>query len=578
MPRQSKLNPIDITKIEDLRLRKIQVFFKRSMLNSIMLILTMEHAGFRTLKSVKNINRLFSNIDEKQYEKYPELLGYLWCISFFSKQWLAGLVQVGLIVESARQQPEYDKVKEGIITSCLSSKITVTEPEARLIFDMIAEALQFGYLSSVKHEYQQLLEEISFDQPGSFRSLANRLFMIAHSLIDIKHSTNFVTNKVTFNTGDDESLENAVAQTQEALSESGGFFKVGIRRLNSLLSPGYMNGKLYVYLGLPGNYKSAILLKTALDIRKYNPNWKPKTPGMKPCVLYVTMENSFTETIERVWNLCFDDSITDYDLKDAVCKLKDELGINRIVDERGTSHNIPMEDRGLQVLLETKEQVPNIEIVVKYFGYREINTDDLFSVILDLRDDGLEVCALSFDYIKRIRPNVTIVDNVRMELDRIINELKAMGVALDIPIITAHQMNRAAAATVDAAIRQGKGDVTKLVGRENVSESWSIIETADWAAVLNIEQRINASDDRYLVFNVVKRRRVDSTAGELAKYTYLAHPFDRNNGLRLIDDMNLDKVLSLQSLVNDIEGLVPVNERANAVPRSRLERHEFEEN
>ena len=32
-------------------------------------------------------------------------------------------------------------------------------------------------------------------------------------------------------------------------------------------------------------------------------------------------------------------------------------------------------------------------------------------------------------------------------------------------------MNRAAAATVDAAVRQGKSDVNKLVGRENVGDA-----------------------------------------------------------------------------------------------------------
>ena len=38
------------------------------------------------------------------------------------------------------------------------------------------------------------------------------------------------------------------------------------------------------------------------------------------------------------------------------------------------------------------------------------------------------------------------------------------------PVVTAHQSNRAGAMAVDNAVRQGKGDVTKLVGRENTGD------------------------------------------------------------------------------------------------------------
>jgi hypothetical protein len=351
-----------------------------------------------------------------------------------------------------------------------------------------------------------------------------------------------------------------------------------------------MNGRLYIYLGLPASFKSGILLKSALDIRKYNPGWKTRTPGMRPCVLYVTMENSFTETIERIWNMCFDDPIVNFNVADAIQKLSAELGIDRVIDDTGKQYKkiltVPdgvTSDDGkkssLDVLEELSNEEPNIEIVVKYFSYREINTDDLFTIIQDLRDEGLEVCALSFDYIKRIRPNVVAMDSVKMELNRIVNELKAMAVVLDIPVITAHQMNRSAAATVDNAVRDGKQDVTKLVGRENTGDAWEVMETGDWVCVLNIEEKVNPDGEvlRYLVMKVVKRRRVDSTAGELSKYTYLAHPFSKENGMRLLDDVHLQKVLSLQSLASDIDTIVP-KERENAVPRSKLELGLFAEN
>jgi replicative DNA helicase len=578
MAKQSKSKSTELTKTKDININKIGVFFKRSILKSIVKILTMEHGGFRTFKTMKNINRLFNNIDMNKYKNNHELESYIWCIKYISKQWLDGIVDVDLIIEMAKRQPEYDNIKGDIITTCKNDPNIISSMEAKMIFDLVAEALQYGYVTAMKEEYINLLDEINLDEPGAFRALVERLFLVSQSLLDIKHSTNMVTNKVEFNTADMDSLKESIGQTIGSLKTSNNIFKTGIRRLNTLLSPGYMNGRIYIYLGLPGAGKSLILLKSALDIRKYNPDFKPKTPGMKPAVLYITMENTFTETIERIWSMSFDEPIINYSEEEALEKLCNELGIDRVLKDDVTVYDV--HDDGSKselnaLLTEPSSGKTNIELIMQYYPYRSINTDDLFTIIQDLREENLEVCTLVFDYIKRIEPSVPIVDNPRLELGRIIDELKALAVIQDIPVITAHQMNRSAAATVDAAARQGKGDTNKLVGRENVGDSWSVIEGGDWISVINSEYK-PGTDEKYMTFNVVKRRRIDMADAEFAKYTYLAHPFSKSNGLRLIDDINLNKVLSLQSLSSDID--VVGKEKANAVPRLKsMEQHDFVE-
>lgn len=576
MAKTTKGKSGQLTKVQDVKIDKIGVFFKKSILKSIVKILTMEHGGFRTFKSVKNINRLFTNIDMGKYQNNQELQSYIWCINYISKQWLEGVIDPDVIAEMAKRQPEFDNVKGDIITTCANDPNIISAPEAKAIFDLVGEALQYGYVASLKDEYINLLDDISLDSPGAFKELVNRLFLISQSLIDIKHNTNMVANKVTFNTADPDSMKEAISQTINSLKTSNNIFKTGIRRLNTLLSPGYMNGRLYVFMGLPAGGKSLILLKSALDIRKYNPDYKPKTPGMRPCVLYITMENSFTETIERVWNMSFDDSIVNYSEEEAYEKICKELGITRILNEDVEAYSTDTGEKlEAQLIDENLEGKTNIDIVMKYFSYREISTDDIFTIIQDLRDENMEVCALVFDYIKRIQPSVPVPDNVKLELNRIINELKALAVIGDIPVITAHQMNRTAAATVDAAARQGKGDVTKLAGRENVGDAWEVVETGDWVAIVNIEYK-PGTDEKYIVINVVKRRRIDIADSEFAKYTYLAHPFAKNNGLRLIDDVPLDKVLSLQSLATDIN--LVGKEKENAVPRLKsYQQSDFDE-
>lgn len=553
-----------ITKIQDVKMDKIKIFFKKSILRDVMKILTMEHAGFRTFKSVKNINKLFTNIDITKYSNNEELKSYIWCISFISKQWLEGITNIDLIIEGAKRQPEYDNIKDDIITRSVNNKTIITPPEAKGLFDLISEALQYGYVASLKEEYINLLEDIDMDKPGAFKEIVNRLFLVSKSLIDIQHNTNLVANKITFNTSDIQSVREALIQTRNSLQAGNNMLKMGIRRLNTLLSPAYMNGRLYIYAGAVGSGKSVILQKTAIDIRKYNPDFQAKTPGMKPCVLYITMENFFTEVIERLWNMEFDESITNYSEEEAMDMICDVLGITQVLKEDvKVKDNSTGDNLEAQLIREPKNK-SNIEIVMKYFSYREISTDDLFTIIQDLREENLEVCALVLDYVKRIAPSVPTPDNEKLELNHIGNELKALAVIQDIPVITAHQLNRAAVTVMDGASRQGKTDVLKLVGREHIGTAWELAEIADWLGLCNITTAPNSSQ-RFLEINVAKRRRIDASEAEFAKYTYLAHPFAPNNGMRLLDDINLDKVLSLKSLSSDIE-LVD-KDKTNAVPR-----------
>ena len=114
------------------------------------------------------------------------------------------------------------------------------------------------------------------------------------------------------------------------------------------------------------------------------------------------------------------------------------------------------------------------------------------------------------------------------------------------------------------------------MGRENVGDAFEVVESNDWAAVVNIEYKPQ-TDDRYMTINVIKRRRIDAADSSMAKYTYLAHPFAKNNGLRLLDDLGTDKVLSLQSLSSDIDMIGAAKEITNAIPRLRIEPSEFQE-
>ena len=115
----------------------------------------------------------------------------------------------------------------------------------------------------------------------------------------------------------------------------------------------------------------------------------------------------------------------------------------------------------------------NIDIIIKEYKNRELDTNDLYTLIQDLADDGVEVITLIVDYLKRIRP-AEKADSEKTELKNITNELKELAKFFDIPVITAQQLNRTSASVVDAAIQAKKEDVTKLVGRDGIAGAWEI--------------------------------------------------------------------------------------------------------
>ena len=111
--------------------------------------------------------------------------------------------------------------------------------------------------------------------------------------------------------------------------------------------------------------------------------------------------------------------------------------------------------------------------MIKEYRNRELDTNDLYTIINDLADEGVEVVALIVDYMKRIRPAERASDE-KTELKNITNELKELAKFYDIAVITAQQLNRSGAAVVDSALQAKKEDVTRLVGRDSIAGAWEI--------------------------------------------------------------------------------------------------------
>lgn len=267
-----------------------------------------------------------------------------------------------------------------------------------------------------------------------------------------------------------------------------------------------------------------------------------KDPNKRPAVLFLNMENGIEETIERIYNMTVDsDDIRNYTPKQIKKKLRKQGQLSLSADN-------------------------NIDIIIKEYKNRSIDTNDLYSLIDDLYDEGIEVICLIIDYMKRIRPAERANDE-KTELKNITNELKEIAKYYDIPVITAQQLNRAGSTVVDAAIQANKEDVTRLIGREYVAGAWEIIENSDWCCVVNPERKSD-TDEKYMTFKLLKRRYRSTEINEkLRVLEYFNQPFEKGNEIHILDDLDLPNPLALESLSTKFEAIDNKRGKTNAIKR-----------
>ena len=513
-----------IADINDKKLTRLQVKFDITTLNMIIAFLYKESV-LRTRRVATNINKLFSSLDEDEYKTETELTNRIWVIQKTSEFLLKReMTNSDFLKIQLKDDPECDQYREEIIDE--SSEIKISYDDSKYLIRKIDDILEFGYIVTVKQVFQEILDSIDANDYKSYRAVSDELNKVSNAIVNLHRRMNSLESDQTFSLSDDV-FETVVTDAVNKLKDRNKIFTTGIRALNTILSPGYMSKRLYVYLAFPGGGKSQILLKTALDIRKYNSHVKPKDSNKRPAVLFLTLENGVEETIERIYNM--------------TCSSEDirNVPIKQIIKQFKTDGELTLNEKN------------NMDIIIKYYDNRKLSTDDLYGMIQDMDDEGIEVVALIIDYVKRLKP-AEKANSEKEELKNITNELKTIANFFDIPVITAQQLNRVSASVVDAAMQSNKEDLAKLIGRDGVAGAWEIIENADFVCILNQEIKRD-TDQLYMTFKMMKRRyRSTENSEKKRRMDYFNQPYVAGNDIRLMDDVELDRSLALISLASDM--------------------------
>ena len=401
---------------------------------------------------------------------------------------------VPLIIETMKEEGEDEEIISNV--ELLHKKPTVTTlAEVQRLCRMVADYVKWSRILKVKDSFIHALDIIEEDNEDNLHSTIETLYKMSNEIVSAYNSATFTAATSTFDTSNKEQMKAVLAETIDSRSSNKTII-TGIRMLNNMLSPGYLSGCVYIYTALPGCYKSGMLLQSHIDTCKYNEHIKQTTGGRTPVSMYISMENTMTQTIRRLWSLLFPTSDLSVFSPDEAAEMIDkELG-----------------SKGFRS-------------VILYYGYREKSTADLYEIIRQYTDENNVVVALYLDYIKRIRSartDAAAMSSEKSELHAIMNELKALASQFDIPVVSGHQLNRAAASAVDAVVQNGGyGKTIDAMGRSNVGTAWEVMEVADWLVVQNIE---NDGETKRLVVKAVKQRDLDTQNSDI-RVTAFKHPF-----------------------------------------------------
>ena len=374
---------------------------------------------------------------------------------------------------------EIDWVNETISQS-LAASFVYEECDRQIDLWTRFKAADYSSISSIVSE----IEEATRDLNNKFRQ--SKVMQSTDQMFSLKP----------------EEMSYIFADTWNEINSKYRKLVTGMQGFNQFIGGGFENTRVYLLLGITGVGKSMTLIDLVYQLKKYNKGFKPKDPTKRPCIVYFTMENLVTETLQRLFKIATGEDLSQQSSpQEAEEKLRRE-GELYLTDESP------------------------IDIIIKFRPNKSEDTSYMYTLCEDLEDEGYEVICMVQDHAKRIR-SVERNQDLRLELGDVINEFKTFAMIKDIPVITNSHLNREGARVIDANATNSKADLTRMLGKSNIGESLLMLDNIDFASIINIEY--DSEGTKYMVFKQIKSR-IETLRD------YICQPYMADNPIRLVED------------------------------------------
>ena len=479
-------------------------------------------------RSLANIKRFLTIIDRDYYCRSENIEAMLLVcdllVSIRTKNpHGVSLESLTYKVENLLVEP-YDKVRDQLIIPQINvAKDELPEDDLEYITNSLDQNLKFSYILDVKDNLIELTNDIETSSYTDFPNLLNQYRDLITGIMNFFRRTDSssMTNEIV-HTGDPTFLD-ILYDTYEAIRNPASALQTGWQALNSALGPrgGFQNKNLYCLHANTNSFKSAMLLHISRMIKEYNASRvieEFKRTGKIPTILHISMENDNDEDNERLYK-----TVVKKDL--GKCTSREELN-------QSWEHNFG----------NSNEENP-IDISFLHVDARSLSVDEIDIIIENLEEEGYRVIACVVDYLGLIKPRLEDMgkDN-RLQLKNIADDLLSLAKNRDIPVITAHQINRSGGAVLTNLKNQGGVNAISQMTNEFIGESYGIEQAVSWSAFIDIEIH---GEDRWLMFKRNKSRYKNKFGTE----TFVMKIRD---GIIIDDDIYLSTPLSLHKIPDGI--------------------------
>ena len=474
-----------------------------------------------------NIKRFLEVIDRDYYESDNHINAMLIvCDSLIESKMKLGsslklddiIFQVNLLLPD----DEYEEVKNNLIIPQIQvSKTDSIETEIAYVSASLDQNLKFSYILDTKEDLYDMTNELTRCSYKDFPDVLNNYRNLLTSILNFFRSTDSSADLNSVMHTSDPTFYDYLYDTYEAIRNPASALQTGWVAMNSALGPrgGFQNRNLYIFHANTNSFKSALLLHLARMIKEYNAAKvieEFKKTGKIPTILFVECENDFDEDNERLYKITAKKDISK-------CTSKEELFSS-------WKHTFDA----------NKDENP-IDISMVHVDARSMSVDDIDRTIELVEEEGYKVICVEVDYLGLLKPRAEDMgkDN-RLQLKNIADDLLSLAKNRNIPVITAHQLNRSGGAVLTNLKMQGGANAISQMTNEYVGESYGIEQAVSWSMFIDIEIH---DGKKYLTCKRNKCRYQ-------GKYGMEYFVYEIKEGIIIEDDIYLPKPLHYDSIPN----------------------------
>ena len=333
---------------------------------------------YATKKSLSNLNKLLDVIDMESYCINYDIYNRLVVI----KHILDGRLNKDLSnMTLIRKEVEADPLVEELCTIITWADDGLTIPDVNRIQIWVDERMKYWFFEAMMPKLidkWNRMAKTGFNTSAQDIEEMNDMMRDVVSTMQTSSLSSGLLRQFKFS---DPHMEDIIRGIVEISQHPTSVLKTGMKAMNNVLGGGgFRGGKLYLFLGPSGKFKSGTLLNMADQIRNFNDQIPAfDENGRRNTILFVTMENDIALTLERVFGM-YAPQVMDFT----------EASPDEVIDT--------IKNKGRFVYTDTT----GIDIDIRFFGNLEISTRDLFDIIEDMKKDGSNCICLILDYLKRI--------------------------------------------------------------------------------------------------------------------------------------------------------------------------------